>query len=60
MFFFPLPVAALPLHETNVETAQNGSEDNPLISRLQSLHHLLEADYHDEEEYSVVLTLGKQ
>ena len=31
-----------------------------LISRIQSLHHLLEVDHHDEEEYSVVLTLGKR
>ena len=29
----------------------------PSISRVQSLHHLLEVDDHDEEEYSVVLIL---
>ena len=28
------------------------------FSRVQSLHRLLEVDDHDEEEYSVVLTLG--
>ena len=27
----------------------------PSISRIQSLHRLLEVDDHDEEEYSVVL-----
>ena len=47
-------------HQTNVESAQNCAEDNPLISRIQSLHLLLEVDHHDEEEYSVVLTLGKR
>ena len=47
-------------HQINVEIAENRSEDNPLISRLQSLHGLLEVDDHEEEEYSVVLTLGKR
>ena len=37
-------------HQINVEIAKNGSEDDLLISRIQSLHHLLEVDYHDEEE----------
>ena len=45
-------------HQTNVDTTQIRSEDNLLISRIQSLHLLLEVDDHDEEEYSVVLTLG--
>ena len=31
-----------------------------LYSRIQSLHHLLEVDDYDEEEYSIVLTLGKR
>ena len=31
-----------------------------LISRIQSLHLLLEVDDHDEVEHSVVLTLGKR
>ena len=31
-----------------------------LLCRIQSLQHLLEVDYHDEEEYSVVSTLGKR
>ena len=47
-------------HQTDVEIAWNCSEDNPLISRIQSLHRLLEVDDHDEEEYSVVLTLGNR
>ena len=29
------------------------------MTTASSLHHLLEVDYHDEEEWSVVLTLGK-
>ena len=32
----------------------------PLFSRFQSFHHLLEVGDHDEEEYSVVLTLGNR
>ena len=47
-------------HQTNVENAQNGSEDNLLISRIRSHHLLLEVSVHAEEEYSVVLTLGKR
>ena len=34
---------------------KNDSEDNLSFSRIQSLHHLLEVDYHDEEEYSIFL-----
>ena len=55
-----LPFYSSTFHQTNAESAQNRSEDNPLISRIQSLHLLLEVDDHDEEEYSVVLTLGKR
>ena len=55
-----LPCCFSTFHQTNVESAQNRSEDNPLISRIQSLHLLLEVDHHDEEEYSVVWTLGKR
>ena len=46
--------------QTNVESAQNRSGENLSISRIQSLHLLLEADDHDEEEYSVVSTLDKR
>ena len=38
----------------------NCSEDNLECSRIQSLHHLLEVDYHDEEDWSVSLTLNSQ
>ena len=55
-----LPLYSSTFHQTNVEIAQNRSEDIPLFSRIQSLHHLLEVDDHDEEEYSVVLTLGNR
>ena len=47
-------------HQTHVESAQIFSEDRPSISRIQSLHRLLEEDDNDEEEYSIVLTLGKR
>ena len=53
-----LPLYSSTFHQTNVEIAQIRSEDNLLISRVQSLHRLLEVGDHDEEEYSVVLTLG--
>ena len=59
-FLSLLPLCSSTFHQTNVENAQNGSEDNLVISRIRSLHHLLEIDDHDEEEYSVVLTLGKR
>ena len=39
---------------------KNRSEDNLSFSRIQSLHHLLEVDYHDEEECSVVSTLDNR
>ena len=55
-----LPLYSSTFHQTNVEIAQDNSKDNLLISRIQSLHHLLEVDDHDEEEHSVVLTLGKR
>ena len=55
-----LPLYSSTFHPTNVEIAQDLSEDTPLISRIQSLHLLLEVDHHDEEEYSVVMTLGKR
>ena len=55
-----LPIYSSTFHQTNVESAQIRSEDNLLIYRIQSLHLLLEVDDYDEEEYSVVLTLGKR
>ena len=60
----PIPsgqiVATVQQHVFNVEIAQNRSDEIPLFSRIQSLHHLLGVDDHGEEEYSVVLTLGKR
>ena len=44
-------------HQTNAENAQNGPEDDFLMSRFQSLHHLFEVDYHDEEYWWVSSTL---
>ena len=55
-----LPLCSSTFHQTNVESAHNRSEGDLLISRTQSLHLLREVDHHDEEEYSVVLTLGKR
>ena len=53
-----LPFYSSTFHQTNVEISQIRTEDNLLISRIQSLHLFLEVIVHDEEEYSVVLTLG--
>ena len=58
-FVLLLPYCSSTFRQTNDEIAQNGSEDNLVISRIQSLHLLLEVDDHDEEEYSVVL-MGKR
>ena len=55
-----LPLYTSIFHQTNVEIAQDRSEDNLLISGIQSLHHLLEVDYHDEEECSVASTLDNR
>ena len=55
-----LPFYSSTVQQKNTEAAQIRFEDNLLISRTQSLHLLLEEDDHDEEEYSVVLTLGER
>ena len=55
-----LPFYSSTFHQTNIENSQIRSEGYLLISRIQSLHLLLQVDDHDEEEYSVVLTLGKR
>ena len=47
-----LPLYSSTFHQTNVESAQIRSEDNFLISRIQSLHLLPEVDDHDEEVLS--------
>ena len=59
-FLLLLPCCSSTFHQTSVETTQNGSEDNLLFSRIQSLHHLLGVDYHDEEDGLVSLTLKSQ
>ena len=48
-FLSLLPCCSSSFRQTNVENAQIGSEDNLFISRIQSLHHILEVDDHDEE-----------
>ena len=42
------------------ETVEDRFEENPLSSRIESLHRLLEVGNQNEEEYSVVWTLGKR
>ena len=59
-FLRHLPFYSSTFHQTNVESTQIRSEDKILICRIKSLNLLLEVDDHDEEEYSVVLTLGKR
>ena len=54
-----LPFHSSTFHQTNAQSSQIRTEDNLSVSRIQSLHCLLEVDDHDEEEYSVVFTLGK-
>ena len=55
-----LPLCSCTFHQTNVGFCHSGSEDNLSISRIQSLHHLLEVDYHDEEECSIVSKLDNR
>ena len=54
-FLLLLPLCSSTFHQTNVETPRNDSEDNLLL-----LHHFLEVDYHDEEEWSVASTLDNR
>ena len=43
--------AALPLfRQTNDDKTRDDPEDYLLFSRIQSLHHCLEVDFHDEED----------
>ena len=55
-----LPCCSSTFRQTNVESAQIRSEDNFLILQNSIAPSSLEVDHHDEEEYSVVLTLGKR
>ena len=59
--FVHLSSLSLPhLNQFNVEIAQNRSEDNSSISRIQSFHLLFEVDDHDEEECSVFFFLDTE
>ena len=49
-FLLLLPCCSSTCRQTNDDKTQNDPEDNLLFSRIQSLHHCLELDYHDEEE----------
>ena len=53
-FLLLLPLCSSTFYQTNDDNTKNISEDTPLICRIQSLHHLLEVDYHDEEEWSSI------
>ena len=60
-FLWPPPPAIVLFHISSEQCREfSSTEDNLLISRIQSLHLLVEVNCHDEEEYSVVLTLGKR
>ena len=54
-----LPSCSSTFYQTNVESAQNRSEDDPSVSRIRSLHLLLEVILRVEEECSFILPLGK-
>ena len=49
-FLLFLPLCSSTFHQDTVENVQQGFQDNLLLSGIQSLHRLLEVDYHDEEE----------
>ena len=46
--------------QTNDDKTQHDPWDNLLFSRIQSLHHFLEVDFHDEEDGSISLTLDNR
>ena len=56
-----LPSCSSIHHQTNTETenTQISSEDHPSVSRIRSLHLLLEEILRVEEECSFLLPLGK-
>ena len=53
-----LPFCSSIHHQTNIESTQIYSEDDLSVSRIRSLHLLLEVTVHAEEECSVFLPLG--
>ena len=52
-----LPCFSSTFRQTNDDNTRNVSEDCLLFSRIQSLHHLLWVDFHDEEDESISSTL---
>ena len=54
-----LPFYSSTIHPTNIENSQIRSEDNLLISRIRSIHLLLEEILSVEEEFLFFLPLGK-
>ena len=52
-FLLLLPSFSSTFRQTHDDNTQNDPEKNLLFSRIQSLHHLLEVDNHDEEDWSV-------
>ena len=56
-FLLLLPCCASTFRQSNDDKTQNDPEDNLLFSRIQSLHHCLEVDFHDKEDWSISSTL---
>ena len=48
-----LPCCSSIFRDTNDDKIRNVCEDHFLISIIQSLHHCLEEDFHDEEDWSI-------
>ena len=55
-----LPWRSSTFRQTNDDKTQNYLEDDLLFSRIQSLHHCLNVDFHDEEDGSVSSTLNNR
>ena len=58
--FLLLPWRSSTVRQTNDDKTQNDPEDYLLLSRIQSLHHCLEVDFHDEEDGSISSTLNNR
>ena len=56
-FLLLLPCFSSTCRQTNDDKTQNDPDDCLSFSRIQSLHHLLEVDFHDEEDGSISSTL---
>ena len=59
-FLRPLLLYSSAFHQTNVEIAKNRSEDNFFNLQNSIAPSLQEAYHHDEEEYSIFLTVRKR